>query len=130
MCPLERPVQVLKVARLTHVYIRLQQAHDDRHGCLVTAEAAQPWHHHAVQVQLGRLAWVTQSKENTKTLQNSDAVKYHPSALINAFYYSVINCFSFIFPHAALFTSVATTTAHLWGPQVRLPYKQHHIKIT
>ena len=48
--PLERPVQVLKLTRLTHVYIRLQQAQDHRHGCLIVAKAAQARHHHVVQV--------------------------------------------------------------------------------
>lgn len=54
--PLERPVKVFKVPRLTHVHVRLQQAHDDRHGRLVAAEAAQPRNPHDLQVQLGGLA--------------------------------------------------------------------------
>ena len=44
-------MDVLKVDHLAYAGVRLQQAHDDLHGRLVIADAAQARHHQVVQVQ-------------------------------------------------------------------------------
>ena len=45
-------MHLVEVHSLAQVGVRLQQAHDDRHGGLVVAKATEPGAHNTVQVQL------------------------------------------------------------------------------